>query len=183
MTKENTRKITQHVDVPLNTANLAIEANLMTVGNVINQTRNDLLHSFNPNNFIVDQSFVTNVEKIALDTVTRERDFRNQKQLLIDENTRLVTRLAILTGKGAPTIPPAAPGRSPAEDTEWATIPNRQAEITSLIAKLDRLLLNRPARQTQYQDMAVKVKEFNLTTNIPNMTTDTLTIVTDLMVA
>ncbi|MEI7558677.1 MAG: hypothetical protein WCJ45_08040 [bacterium] len=65
MTKTNTDKFNQHVDIPLNVANISTAANLATVGNVVNVTRNNLLNSFNPDNFIVDQNFVTNVEKVA----------------------------------------------------------------------------------------------------------------------
>ena len=65
MTKTNTNKFNQHVDIPLNVADLSTATNLATVGNVVNVTRNNLLNSFNPDNFIVDQAFVTNVEKVA----------------------------------------------------------------------------------------------------------------------
>lgn len=101
-----------------------------------------------------------------------------------DEDARLIPRLAALTAKGPPTVPPAPPGRSPAEDVEWTGIPNRRAEIAGLVGRLTTLLdpANRPARQTEYQNMATRVREFNLTTAIPDMTSDTLTVVPDLMI-
>lgn len=184
MTKTKTGKFNQYVDTPLNVADLSTVANLATVGNVINRTRNDLLSSFNSDNFIVDQNFVTNIEKVAWNIVTRETDFLNQRQILNDENARLAARLIVLAAKGAPTVPPAPPGRSPAEDVEYAGIPNKQAEIGILIGRLNTLLLpaNRPARQAEYQNMATRAKEFNLTDSIPDLKTDIWTIVPDLMI-
>ena len=103
---------------------------------------------------------------------------------MIDENARLIARLAVLTAKGAPTIPPAPPGRSPAEEADYTAIPHRQLEIAALVGRLTTLLAiaNRPARQTEYQNMATRVREFNLTTAIPDMTSDTLTVVPNLMI-
>ncbi|MEI7558678.1 MAG: hypothetical protein WCJ45_08045 [bacterium] len=101
-----------------------------------------------------------------------------------DEHANNLIILATLAAKGPPTVPPAPPGRSPAEEIEWTRIPTRQLEITNLIARLDTLLLpaNRPQRQIEYQDMAQKVREFNLTATIPDMTSDTLTVYPDLMI-
>ena len=184
MTKTNTWKFSQHVDTPLNVADLSTAANLATIGNVINVARNTLLQSFNTENFIVDQTFVTNVEKVAWNIAIREADFRNQIQLLNDEDTRLFASLTALTAKGPPPIPPLTTGRSPAEDGEFARIPFRRLEIGDLVSRLTTLLnpANRPTRQIEYQNMATRVKKFNLTDTIPDMTKNASTIEPDLMI-